>query len=53
MNDQFIGTATMSDGTIRETRGTLTEMANWADNLIRWVDKDVKIWIRRIDGENE
>ena len=50
MNEQFIGIATMSDGTMQKAEGTLAEMANWADNLIRVVDKDAKIRIRRDDG---
>ena len=42
---QYIGIAVFPDGREIKTSGTIQEMANWADNLIRASGCDLKIEI--------
>lgn len=39
--------ARLADGTVIQASGTIQQMANWADNLIRSIDQDSDISIRR------
>ena len=45
--------ARLADGTILRASGTIQQMANWADNLIRssGQDSDIKIRRRQQDGD--
>ena len=48
----YEGEARLADGTVIRASGTIQQMANWADNLIRssGQDSDIKIRRRRHDG---
>ena len=48
-NFQYEGTATTADGKQYEAKGTMTEMANWADNIIRVANGNVDVKIVQIE----
>ena len=45
----YKGIAKLDDGSTIETSGTIAEIANWADNLIREQAGEIQIDIRLID----
>ena len=47
--DMYEGTAEYADGTEIRTGGSIQQMANWADNLIRVSETDLTIRIERVD----
>lgn len=49
---EYHGTATLPDGTVQETDGTLTECMEWADSF-HWTDGNIKIQIRKMEVEHE
>ena len=51
--DRYKAWASMQDGSVIATEGTIQEVANWADNLIRASEQEVTINIRRKDGEKK
>lgn len=46
----YDGKAVFSDGSVVEASGTIQQMANWADNLIRMKEQDSNIQITRRQG---
>lgn len=48
----YEGEARLADGTILQASGTIQQLANWADNLIRSSGQDSDISIRRRRHDN-
>ena len=47
----YTADATLSDGRHITITGTITDCANWADNIIRSNDGSIKIDIRKMEDE--
>lgn len=48
--ERYSGTALFSDGHTVTAEGSIQQVANWADNIIRASEESITIQIKRMDG---
>lgn len=49
--ERYSGTALFLDGHSVTTEGSIQQVANWADNIIRASEESITIQIKRLDGD--